>query len=132
MGVRLPPLAYHGAGSNPRGDRTTLNVQVTEPSATSRVLAIEVTPEEIARELEAVVQDAAKKAALPGFRKGHVPRSMLEQRYGSSFQHETLERAIDRACREAFAGQELVPLMPAEVEDLKYEPGSALSFKAVV
>jgi trigger factor len=109
-----------------------LNVQVLEPTPTSRVLAIEVTPEEIARELESVVQDAARKAAMPGFRKGRVPRSMLEQRYGASFQHETLERAIDRACREAFAGQQLVPLMPAEVEDLKYEPGSALSFKAVI
>ncbi len=132
MGVRLPPLASQGRGESPRGDRITLNVQVHEESATRRVLAIEVAPEEIAHELEAVVQDAAKKVALPGFRKGHVPRSLLEQRYGASFQHETLERSIERACREAFAGQQLSPLMPAEIEDLKYEPGGTLSFKAIV
>jgi len=109
-----------------------LNVQVQEESATRRVLAIEVAPEEIAHELESVVQDAAKKVALPGFRKGHVPRSLLEQRYGASFQHETLERAIEHACRTAFAEHAIAPLMPAQVEDLKYEPGGTLTFKAVV
>jgi len=109
-----------------------LNVQVKEDAATRRVLSIEVASEEIARELEAVVADTAKKAALPGFRKGHVPRTLLEQRYGASFQHETLERAIENACREAFRGQELQPLMPAEITDLKYEPGGALSFLATI
>jgi len=109
-----------------------LNVQVKEDAATRRVLSIEVAAEEIARELEAVVADTAKKAALPGFRKGHVPRTLLEQRYGASFQHETLERAIENACREAFRGQELQPLMPAEITDLKYEPGGALSFLATI
>jgi trigger factor len=109
-----------------------LNVQLREESATRRVLSIEVAPEEVARELEAVVKDAAKQVALPGFRKGHVPRSLLEQRYGASFQHDTLERTIESACRDAFREREIAPLMPAEITDLKYEPGGALTFTANV
>jgi len=109
-----------------------LNVQLREESATRRVLSIEVAPEEVAHELEAVVKDAAKQVALPGFRKGHVPRSLLEQRYGASFQHDTLERTIESACRDAFREREIAPLMPAEITDLKYEPGGALTFTATV
>ena len=103
-----------------------------EETATRRVLEIEVTPEEIGQELERVVADTARKAALPGFRKGKVPRSMLEQRFGASFEQETLERAIERACRQVFAERAIAPLMPAEVEDLKYQHGGSLTFKAVV
>jgi trigger factor len=103
-----------------------------EETATRRVLEIEVTPEEIGQELERVVADTAKKAALPGFRKGKVPRSMLEQRFGASFEQETLERAIERACRQVFTERAIAPLMPAEVEDLKYQHGGSLTFKAVV
>jgi trigger factor len=69
---------------------------------------------------------------VPGFRKGHVPRSLLEARFGSSFEQETLERAVEQACRRAFAEQKIVPLTPAEVEDLKFTQGGPLTFKAVV
>jgi trigger factor len=109
-----------------------LNVQVKEESPTRRVLEIEVGAEEIQRELEAVVADYSRRIQLPGFRKGKVPRSVLEKRFGGSFEQETIERAIETAVGQAYRDQSLVPLMPAEVEDLKYEPGGALSFKAVV
>jgi trigger factor len=109
-----------------------LNVQVKEETATRRVLEIEVAPGEIEQELERVVADTARRAALPGFRKGKVPRSMLEQRFGASFEQETLERSIERACRQAFAERNLAPLLPAEIADLKYQAGGPLTFTATI
>jgi trigger factor len=109
-----------------------LNVQEIETTPTRRVLEIEVPAEEIAQELERVVADTARRAALPGFRKGKVPRSMLEQRFGASFEQETLERSLESACRKAFAEAAIVPLMPAEIDDLKYEHGGPLKFRASV
>lgn len=103
-----------------------------ESSPTRRVLEFEVPAAEIGQELERVVADTARRAALPGFRKGKVPRSMLEQRFGASFEQETLERSIERACRQAFTEQQILPLMPAEIGDLKYEHGGPLCFKATV
>jgi trigger factor len=109
-----------------------VNVQVLEESVTRRVLDIEVSPEEIGEELERVVADYSRRISLPGFRQGKVPRSMLEARFGTSFEQETLERSIERACRQAFTDRNIAPLMPAEVEDLKFAPGGPLTFKAVV
>jgi len=109
-----------------------LNVQEKETTPTRKVLEIEVPAEEIAQELDRVVAETARRAALPGFRKGKVPRSLLEQRFGASFEQETLERALEGACRKAFNERSIVPLMPAEIEDLKYQHGGPLSFKATV
>ncbi|MEP7027325.1 MAG: trigger factor [Candidatus Eisenbacteria bacterium] len=109
-----------------------MNVQVKEESATRRVFEIEIPPAEIEQELERVVADTARRAALPGFRKGKVPRSMLEQRFGASFEQETLERSIERACRQAFAEGNYAPLLPAEIEDLKYSAAGPLTFKATI
>jgi trigger factor len=115
-----------------RGDRSDLNVIEKDSTPTRRVFEIEVPAEEIREELEHVVADTARRVALPGFRKGKVPRTMLEQRFGASFEQETLERALEHACRKAFADASLVPLMPAEIEDLKYTHGGPLSFRAIV
>ncbi len=109
-----------------------MNVQTVDTTPTRRTLAFELAPEEIGQELERVVADYARRVQLPGFRKGKVPRTLLEARYGTSFEQETIERAIERACREAFTEQGLAPLAPAEIEDLKFEPGGPLSFKAIV
>jgi len=109
-----------------------LNVDYREESPTRRVFAIELTPEEVGHELERVVAEYTSRVQLPGFRKGKVPRTLLEARFGNSFEQETIERAIERACREAFTGRSLVPLAPAEIEDLKFQPGGPLSFKANV
>ena len=109
-----------------------MNVQTVETSPTRRILAIELSPEEIGQELERVVADYTRRVQLPGFRKGKVPRTLLEARYSASFEQETIERAMERACRAAFSEQNLAPLAPAEIEDMKFEPGGPLSFKAVV
>ncbi len=109
-----------------------MNAQTVDTTPTRRTIAFELSPEEIGLELERVVADYSRRVQLPGFRKGKVPRTLLEARYGQSFEQETIERAIERACREAFATEGLAPLAPAEIEDLKFEPGGPLSFKAIV
>jgi len=109
-----------------------LNVTEKDSTPTRRVFEIEVPAEEIQQELEQVVADTARRVALPGFRKGKVPRTMLEQRFGASFEQETLERAMEHACRKAFTEANVAPLMPAEVEDLKYVHGGPMSFRAIV
>ena len=109
-----------------------MNVQVHEETPTRKVFDIAVSPEEIAEELDRVVGEYARRVSVPGFRKGHVPRSLLEARFGASFEQETLERAVDRACRRTLTERKIVPLVPAEIEDLKFTSGGPLTFKAIV
>ena len=109
-----------------------MNVTEKDSTPTRKVLEIEVPASEIAEELDRVVADTARRTALPGFRKGKVPRTLLEQRFGASFEQETIERALEGAVRRAFGEKGILPLMPAEIENLKYEHGGPLSFRATV
>jgi len=69
--------------------------------AWQKVLTIEVPPDELAEDYDAILEDYQKRAVLPGFRKGRVPRNVLELQFGHSLAHEVLERAVKRSYERA-------------------------------
>ena len=48
------------------------------------------------------VSKYVKNAQIPGFRKGHVPASVLERKYGDSLKADTLSELIDKSLGEIF------------------------------
>jgi len=49
-----------------------------------REISVEVPAAEVARETELQIQRYQKSARLPGFRTGHVPASIIRQRFGEA------------------------------------------------
>jgi len=47
-----------------------------------REISVEIPAAEVARETEFQIQRYQKSARLPGFRAGHVPASIIKQRFG--------------------------------------------------
>lgn len=54
----------------------------------------------------------AKNVQLPGFRKGHVPVKILEQKYGDSLKQEVLADLIDESLNQIFAEEESKDIRP--------------------
>ena len=54
----------------------------------------------------------AKNIQIPGFRKGHVPVSVLEQKYGESLKAEVLGDLIDQALNEILQGEDAKDFRP--------------------
>ena len=48
------------------------------------------------------VSKYVKNAQIPGFRKGHVPASVLERKYGDSLKADTLSELIDQSLGDIF------------------------------
>lgn len=46
------------------------------------IVTIEIEAEEIAKEVNKQINDACKNLEIPGFRKGKVPKSLVERKYG--------------------------------------------------
>jgi len=95
-------------------------------------LKVEVPAPAVEAEEERVTQDYAKRAKIPGFRKGKVPAAMVKRHFGEEIRRELVERLIPRYWRQAEAEKALQPLGPPSVTEVTHESGAPLAFTAVV
>lgn len=58
-----------------------MQVKVEDVSAIKKVITFEIEPEKIVKELDVYYAEIGKEANLKGFRKGKVPRSVLESQF---------------------------------------------------
>ena len=65
-----------------------MSVKVENLEKNMARLTIEVDAEEVEKALEAVYQKQKKSISIPGFRKGKVPRAMVEKMYGPAVFYE--------------------------------------------
>ena len=98
--------------------------------ATKREIAVEVPADEVGRETEALIRKYQKLARLPGFRKGHVPASIIRQRFSEDIKSEVVEALVPRYFRQEADRQGLVPVSQPRVTDLHIHEGEPLRFKA--
>ncbi|HEX2081253.1 MAG TPA: trigger factor [Longimicrobium sp.] len=94
---------------------TELRVDVEEPASWSRRLSITVPGERVRRVRQSVAARLANSVRMPGFRKGHTPASLVERQFGEHINHETQEKVIDEAFREALTQSGLNPISPPQL-----------------
>ncbi len=99
-------------------------------SSTKREIQIEVPAEEVSRETDTLIQKYQKLARLPGFRRGHVPASIIRQRFGEDIKSEVVEALVPRYFRRETDKQGLIPVSQPRVTDLHIHEGEPLRFKA--
>ena len=98
--------------------------------STKREIQVEVPADEVTRTTESLVQKYQKMARLPGFRKGHVPASIIRQRFGEDIKSEVVETLVPRYFRQEAEKKGLVPVSQPRVSDLHIHDGEPLKFKA--
>ena len=64
-----------------------------------REISVEIPAAEVARETELQIQRYQKSARLPGFRAGHVPASIIKQRFGDGLKNDVVEALIPKYFR---------------------------------
>jgi trigger factor len=79
-------------------------------------------------EEERAAAQLASRARMKGFRKGRVPKRLIEGRFGGALRQEALDKLIQSAYRGALAAEHLRPISEGEVADLQYQPDQDLTF----
>ncbi|MGA7514841.1 MAG: trigger factor [Candidatus Sulfotelmatobacter sp.] len=95
-----------------------------------REISVEIPAAEVARETEVQIQRYQKSARLPGFRAGHVPASIIKQRFGDGLKNDVAEALIPKYFRREAEKQGLIPVSQPRVTDLHMHDGEPLTFKA--
>jgi trigger factor len=97
---------------------------------TKREIEVQIPPEEVSRETDALVQKYQKLARIPGFRRGHVPASVIKQRFSQEIKNEVVDALIPKYFRKETERLGLIPVSQPRVTDLHAHEGEALHFKA--
>jgi len=59
-----------------------MNITKENIDELNAIVKIDITQDDYQNKVEEILQDYRKKANIPGFRKGHVPMSMVKKQYG--------------------------------------------------
>src|ERR1041384_8362814 len=110
-----------------------METTLTRESASKVRLAVKATSAEVAPAIDRAVRHLSNEVKIPGFRKGHVPRPVLETRLGKDALREAaLREAIPELMAKAVEAESLQPIVPPKVEVTAYDLGEDLSFDAEV
>jgi len=96
-------------------------------------LTIEVPPDEFGKDLDRAYRKIAQQVKIPGFRKGKVPRQVIDAQLGrDAVLGEFLEDSVPTYYREALREHDLAPIADPDIELGDVEEGRPLVFTAVV
>ena len=110
-----------------------MSLQVEKLEHNMAKLTIEVAAEEVEKAIQTAYLKQRGKISLPGFRKGKVPRQMLEKMYGAEiFYEDAINRMIPTAYSQAYDECELDIVSQPEVDVVQMEKGKPFIFTAEV
>ncbi len=95
-----------------------------------REISVEIPAAEVTRETDLQIQRYQKSARLPGFRAGHVPASIIRQRFGDGLKNDVIEALAPRYFQKEAEKQGLIPVSQPRITDLHFHDGEPIRFKA--
>ena len=110
-----------------------MSVQVENLEKNMAKLTIEVPAEELEKALEKAYQKQKKNISVPGFRKGKVPRAMVEKMYGPAvFYEDAVNSLVPEEYSKAAEESKLDIVSRPEINVEQIEKGKAFIFTATV
>ncbi|HKF22368.1 MAG TPA: trigger factor [Candidatus Angelobacter sp.] len=98
--------------------------------ACKREVSVEIPADVVSKQQSALIEQYAKQARLPGFRKGKVPASVVRNRFSGEIQNEVMESLVPQYFREAVVQAGFHPVSQPYIYALEAEPGQPIRFKA--
>ncbi len=109
-----------------------MQVKIEDKSAVKKVLSFEIPKETVAKELDKAYAELKKKADIKGFRKGKIPRKVLENRFSKDVHADVAPRLIQDSFVEAIQEHNLNIVGGPQLDPPELEPGSDYAFDITV
>jgi len=96
-----------------------MQVKIEDQSTVKKTIHIEIEGKDVTAELDKAYRDLGKSASIKGFRKGKIPRKVLETRYSKDVKAEIISRLIHDSYSEAVKENGIVGIVgPPSVVDV--------------
>jgi trigger factor len=110
-----------------------MQTTVEETAKHTVKLTVEVPVEEFSKDLDRAYRSIANQVKIPGFRKGKVPKQIIDAQIGHDVVlEEFLSSAVPTYFRDAVREEDLAPIAEPEIELEQAEEDKPLIFTAVV
>ncbi len=110
-----------------------MSLQVEKLEKNMAKLTIEVSAEELEKALQAAYLKQRKNISVPGFRKGKVPRAMIEKMYGPEiFYNDAADALLPEAYSKAYDESGLDIVSQPSIDIVQMEKGKPFIFTAEV
>jgi len=103
-----------------------LNITVTDQEQCKKQLRLEISSETVRAETDKIAADLARKINVPGFRPGHVPKSVVKTRFRKELRDEVLSQLLPHSLGDAIKEKDLKVIGEPSVEDLKFKDDDSI------
>jgi trigger factor len=124
VNLRLPVRA--------RNMSAPMKVEVENQPDSVSTLRIELGPEQVAQEWDAIANSFARHAKIAGYRPGKAPRRVVEAKFKKEIQEELTKKLVSQSYRDAIAEKHLRVVSLTNVEDVQIGDDKTLRFRATV
>ena len=109
-----------------------MSVSVEQLGDVERKLDVEIPWPEVKKRLDEAYKELKTGVTLKGFRKGKVPRRMLQQLFGKHVVKEVAQRLVQESLAKAMIDSELTPVSEPRIEDDGINEEQSFKYTAVV
>ena len=110
-----------------------MKVSIEDLSPIKKKILVEVSSQDVDKEMDAVYQELSEKVSIDGFRKGKVPKGILETRYKEYVLGEVVSKVIETSYPQAIRENSLSPVSRPDINVKEgIERGKPFSYTATV
>src|SRR5438445_7861348 len=109
-----------------------MKVEVERQPGSVSKLQIELPPEEVEKEWDAIANSFARFAKIPGYRPGKAPRAGVDKRFRKEIQDELTKKLVSKSYHDAVEKEQLRVASLTNIEDIQFGEDKSMRFHATV
>ncbi len=109
-----------------------MQVSVKETGGLGRSISVVVDEKDVQKRLNKAYNKLNNDVSMKGFRKGKVPRKILEQTYGEQVHNEVADELVQETYFDALEETKLEAVVHTDVREFKYEDDGSFSYTAEI
>jgi trigger factor len=109
-----------------------MKVEVENQTPGVATLRIELAPDVVRKEWDAIASNYSRYARIPGYRPGKAPKQVIEKKFRKEIQDELTKALVSKSYHEAIEEKKLKVVSLTDVGDVEFGDDKSMRFRATV